>query len=145
MGMTEQLQEAGWTVTDVEPLPGDDQRVMMGYTLFKRLEPPEGISALFPLGQVVITPGACTALSMSTPDGQFNAVLAADMLEKFVQGDWGDSPPERAAENNAVLGVDGGGGGRIAACYPAGYGMAVWLVSEWDRSLTSFVGAGEYR
>lgn len=47
---------------------------------------------LFPLGQVVATPGALDALDRS-------AVNAADLLQRHQHGDWGNVPPEDAAEN----------------------------------------------
>lgn len=129
----------GWDGEETDPRPGDEERVGQGFTGFAGLVPPESLGALFPLGQVVFTPGARSALSMS---GAFDHVGAVDVLERFVTGDWGpDTPPERQAENLAAV----EGEGRIAASYAVGYGMIVWLVTEWDRSLTSFVGAGEYR
>lgn len=135
----EAMARNGWDLDPTDPRPGDETRVEQGFTGFAGLLPPDDLGALFPLGQVVFTPGARTALSMS---GTFDHVGAVDILERFVTGDWGpDTPPERQAENMAAV----GGGGRIAACYAVDHGMTVWLVTEWDRSLTSFIGAGEYR
>jgi hypothetical protein len=143
MGMLDEdlrgIATDGWRAVNADPCPGDDLRREMGYSGFGGLKPPARVEAKFDLGQVVVTPGARTALSMP---GSFDHDLARTLLERFVAGDWGEeTPPERAAENQAAQ----GGGGRIAACYPVGHGMVVWLVSEWDRTLTSFVGAGEYR
>lgn len=138
-GFLDPLAERGFTVEDATSLPGDDARRDMAFVGFAAVTPPPECPTLFDLGEVVVTPGARTVLSMS---GAFDHDLAGALLCRFVSGDWGEeTPPERLAEDQAAL----GGGGRIASCYPVGYGMVVWLVSEWDRTLTSFVGAGEFR
>lgn len=135
----EGLAVEGWIAIKAEPAEGDEGRREMGFTGFGGLKPPVRVGAKFPIGTVMFTPGARAVLSLG---GAMNFTLARELLERFLQGDWGtDTPPERAGENQAAL----GGGGRIAAFYSVGFGMGVWLVSDWDRRQTTYVGAGEYR
>ena len=48
--------------------------------------------ALFPLGQIVATPGALEVLDQY-------AINAADLIKRHQSGDWGNVPPCDAEEN----------------------------------------------
>lgn len=88
---------------------------------------------LFPLGQVVATPGALDALDRS-------AVNAADLLQRHQHGDWGNVPPEDAAENErSVL-----GGWRILSSYQVTEDIRIWIITEADRSVTTLLLPDEY-
>ena len=50
------------------------------------------MSALFPLGSVVATPGALEVLEETGTD-------ALELLRRHAAGDWGEVPPEDAREN----------------------------------------------
>jgi hypothetical protein len=92
------------------------------------------MAALFPLGQLVATPGALALLAGA---GEDPAVL----LARHVSGDWGEVPPEDARENEHSLRE----GFRIVSSYPVGGGGArVWLITEADRSLTCILLPEEY-
>ena len=88
---------------------------------------------LFGLGQVVGTPGALRALGEA---GQ----LPAELLARHVTGDWGDLPDEDKAENE--LSVEEGF--RIFSAYELQTGAKVWVITEADRSATTFLLPGEY-
>ena len=87
---------------------------------------------LFPLGQLVATPGALQALAAA-------AVTPAQLLARHVAGDWGEIPPEDAAENAFSLAH----GFRILSSYPVGE-ERIWIITERDRSATTLLLPSEY-
>lgn len=94
---------------------------------------------LFPLGQVVATPGALKAASHLR-------IMAA--LACHARGDWGCVDPEDAATNGEALRE----GSRVLSAYPidpdkpcAGYGdNCLWIITEADRSVTTVLLPEEY-
>lgn len=96
---------------------------------------PKG-TLLFPLGQVVATPGALEVLASTRTD-----TLA--LLRRYVSGDWGEIPPEDARENELSVRE----GFRIISSYRVGddeAGAKVWLITEADRSSTCILLPEEY-
>jgi hypothetical protein len=95
---------------------------------------------LFPLGQVVATPGA---LHAARHPEQFLEILAL-----HVRGDWGCVDSEDAATNAEAVQA----GLRILSAYPidparpcAGYGEnCLWVITEADRSATTILLPDEY-
>jgi hypothetical protein len=95
---------------------------------------------LFPLGQVVATPGA---LDAARYPGQF-----LELLARHVRGDWGCVDPEDAATNDEAVQT----GLRILSAYPidpgrpcAGYGEnCLWVITEADRSVTTILLPDDY-
>lgn len=87
----------------------------------------------FELGQVVSTPGALEAIQEA---GQDPLVL----LGRHVQGDWGELAEEDRAENE--FSVDHNL--RILSAYTLPTGVKIWLITEWDRSVTTFLLPDEY-
>lgn len=95
---------------------------------------------LFPLGQIVATPGA---LDASRYPGQF-----LELLARHVRGDWGRVDPEDAEANTFAVTQ----GDRILSAYPidpglpcAGYGEnCVWIITEADRSVTTILLPDDY-
>ena len=88
---------------------------------------------LFSLGQVVATPGALQALQ----DAEQNP---AELLRRHVSGDWGDLGEEDKEENE--LSVEKGY--RIFSAYELTAGVKIWLITESDRSATTFLLPDEY-
>jgi hypothetical protein len=89
--------------------------------------------ALFSLGQIRSTPGAVVAMQEAGQDG-----LA--LLARHVTGDWGELDRyDQRANNDAVK-----SGGRILSAYTLPTGVRVWLITEWDRSATTFLLPEEY-
>ncbi len=78
----------------------------------------------FPMGEVVVTPGA----RMKLPRRQ---VLAA--LLRHASGDWGELSEEDREVNND--GVDKCG--RLRSAYSARDGTRFWIITEPDRSVTT--------
>ena len=88
---------------------------------------------LFPLGQVVATPGAIEVMKEA---GQ----SSAELLQRHVTGDWGNVPPEDASENDLSVRE----GFRILSSYKLKTGVKIWVITEADRSATTFLLPSEY-
>ena len=88
---------------------------------------------LFPLGQVVMTPGAAAALEASGDDP-----LA--FLIKHVCLDPGELDAHDIAENK--LSVEQGF--RILSAYRLTDGTRIWIITEADRSSTCILLPSEY-
>ena len=82
-------------------------------------------AALFPLGQIVATPGALAALEKA---GQ----TPLDFLSRHVRGDWGELDEDDRKENELSLTR----GFRLLSSYRTRLGETVWVITEADRSAT---------
>jgi hypothetical protein len=91
------------------------------------------MAAKFKLGRLVGTPGALAALER-------NGVAASVYIIRHVRGDWGDLDPEDAEANEAAL----RDGDRILSAYALPDGERVWVITEWDRSVTTILLPIEY-
>lgn len=83
------------------------------------------------LGRLVTTIGAAGIIS--SEDMQ-NALM------KHQYGDWGNVPPEDAEANNQAVKE----GGRILSSYKNSHGNTFWIITESDRSVTTFLLPDEY-
>lgn len=90
------------------------------------------MAGLFPLGQIAATPGALAALTGA-------GMSPTELLSRHQAGDWGTVPAEDAAENEHSLTE----GARLVSSYPVGAGR-VWIITEWDRTLTTLLLPSEY-
>lgn len=95
-------------------------------------EPSRAKIICFPLGYLVATPGALDLLDRM-------AVNASELLQRHQRGDWGDVPPEDAAENELSI-VNGN---RILSSYTVG-DERIWIITEADRSSTTLLLPEEY-
>jgi len=93
----------------------------MGIHLFK---------PLFPLGQTFATPGV---LSLG--------VDLATYLRRHHCGDWGEElcAEDKQANEDALKQGD-----RILSCYNVGSGRRIYIITEWDRSVTTLLLPDEY-
>src|SRR5215468_5420649 len=87
----------------------------------------------FPLGRVVATPGALSALEKAEQ-------LPAEFLDRHVNGDWGEVPDADKEENE--LSVEQGF--RILSAYTTSAGDKIWILTEADRSATILMLPEEY-
>lgn len=85
----------------------------------------------FELGQLVATPNA---LAQVSPEEITNA------LARHVRGDWGDCCPEDTAANDAALRE----GSRLLSVYRTANQTAFWIITEWDRSVTTVLLPEDY-
>jgi hypothetical protein len=85
---------------------------------------------LFSTGQLVATPGALDT---------FNEEFQLACLQRHLTGDWGDLDAEDRAENDRALKE----GDRLLSSYKLG-DMKLWIITEWDRSVTTLLLPEEY-
>ena len=90
-------------------------------------------NALFQLGEVVATPGAIEAM-------QSLNVTPQSLLQLHVSGNWGSVDPEDAKTNDAAVKH----GDRILSSYRIGEHTRIWIITEWDRSVTTLLLPSEY-
>jgi hypothetical protein len=88
---------------------------------------------LFALGQIVATPGALDALEQA---GQ----TLSEFLNRHVTGDWGDLDEHDRTENDRALKQ----GSRLFSAYHLNDGTKIWLITEWDRSVTTLLLPEDY-
>ena len=88
------------------------------------------MAGLFTPGKVVATPGA-----YEIPQDVLFAALA-----RHLNGDWGElSKEDKELNDRAVLDGD-----RILSSYHAPDGTKFWIITEADRSVTTFLLPDEY-
>ena len=88
---------------------------------------------LFRLGQIVATPGAMRAMSAAGTNG-------LEFLARHVRGDWGELSQEDKRENDFSVRE----GFRILSAYKLKTGVKIWIITEADRSATTFLLPDEY-
>ncbi len=89
--------------------------------------------AKFSPGELVITPGALYAF-------QFSMERIVPYLLRHLQGDWGDLDNEdrRVNEHALVHGL------RLLSAYTLSDGTSFWIITEADRSVSTFLLPSEY-
>lgn len=87
---------------------------------------------IFQLGQIVATPGALAWLEAAE-------VTYGSLLDRHTVCDWGDLSEDDKAANNSALQW----GGRLLSSYLVA-DSKVWIITEWDRSVTTLLMADEY-
>ena len=86
----------------------------------------------FSPGQVVATPGALEA---------FEESFYTACLDKHLDGDWGDAlSDEDKASNDSAL----ENGERLLSAYLDPSGHKLWIITEWDRSVTTLLLPSDY-
>ena len=108
------------------------------YSTLYRLEDPDRYTPgepQFNLGQIVMTPGVQSLL-----DGPAAGMGdLRDIITRHREGDWGSRGTEDSAMNDAA----GGGEDRIMGAHELG-GEKIWIITEWDRSVTTALLPSEY-
>ena len=87
----------------------------------------------FPLGRVVATPGALRALEEANQN-------PFEFLERHQAGDWGELCEEDKSENEFSV----QNGFRILSAYRTRLDVKIWVITEADRSATTFLLPHEY-
>ena len=87
----------------------------------------------FSPGQIVATPGALAAM-------EEHQCQPLTLLARHLAGDWGVLPAEDAQLNDEALKSNG----RLLSSYPLGGDTRIWVITEWDRSVTTFLKPDEY-
>lgn len=95
-----------------------------------------GITSKFPLGKVVMTRGVNDEIAGSTIFSKF----VLNSLKRHAQCDWGDLGKEDAASNDSALKGDG----RLFSAYTEEGLKKIWIITEWDKSVTTILFPDEY-
>jgi hypothetical protein len=91
----------------------------------------------FETGKIVCTNGVGT---LADRDEKF-ATFAKESVNKYKQCDWGDTCKEDAKSNDEAV----ENGERILAVYKMpNTEITIWIITEWDRSVTTILFPNEY-
>ena len=90
----------------------------------------------FPLGQVVATSGVYGMASDNEKFGEF----VSKSFNKHANGDWGNLCKEDKATNESAL-VNGE---RLFSKYHFDKDTSIYIITEWDRSVTTILFPEEY-
>ena len=85
----------------------------------------------FPLGQIVATSGIVAALTEQE---------IATAISRHAQGDWGDLCEDDCETNELALKQDL----RLLSAYIIKPGTKIYVITEWDRSVTTVLLPEEY-
>ena len=85
----------------------------------------------FPLGMLVATPGVLAAVP---EQDQSNAIA------RHMQGDWGDVDDDDKKANDDALNSEC----RLLSVYTASNATRFYIITEWDRSVTTLLLPSEY-
>ena len=85
----------------------------------------------FPTGRIVATKGVMESI----PDDELTTAI-----QRHVSGDWGDVCEEDKESNNSAL----KNGERLLSSYKSKDDIKFWIITEWDRSVTTFLLPEEY-
>jgi hypothetical protein len=87
--------------------------------------------ACFQLGRIVITQAAIAEIS-------WEDILAA--VRRHFHGDWGNvEPDERQTNDTALLCGD-----RLLSSYQSARNIEFWILTEWDRIVTTILLPSDY-
>ena len=87
----------------------------------------------FPLGQIVATHGALDAVRTSGDS-------AHELLTRHASGDWGEVCDDDERLNDDAV----HNGERLLSAYRLKDGTKVWIITESDRSVTTYLLPDEY-
>jgi hypothetical protein len=87
----------------------------------------------FSLGRIVATPGALDAMQKSGDS-------AHDLIFRHATGDWGEVCEEDKALNDAAIHSSE----RLLSAYRLKDGVKLWIITEADRSVTTYLLPDEY-
>ena len=90
--------------------------------------------ARFSPGQVVMTAGVDELVRQ----GRLNPT---PYLSRHLHGDWGDLSDDDRRLNDAAL---QSGEDRLFSSYQVTRDLKLWIITEWDRSVTTLLLPGEY-
>lgn len=91
----------------------------------------------FDLGQLFVTRDIASYMEEANTDFTQEVMQA---LARYTSCDWGITCAEdQMLNNDAVLNGDD----RILAVYPTCHGN-IWIITEWDRSVTTILFPNEY-
>lgn len=93
-------------------------------TFFKSMN----TNAMFPLGQIIITPAAIELLQQLD-------ISPESIIQRHVLGDWGDMVDTDKKANELAVEM----GGRVLSAYKLPQGNLIWANTEPDRTATTIM------
>ena len=98
--------------------------------------------SLFRTGMLVQTAGIRDACEN---DPEFTGFVR-ECFERHISGDWGDTCEEDAELNNEAVEADKRGepSDEIMSVFRTDEERSVWIITEWDRSVTTILFSEEY-
>jgi len=90
----------------------------------------------FKIGQLVLTRG----VNLLVDENSNFATHVFQSLRRHASCDWGDLCEEDKAANDSALQE----GGRLFSAYEKDGLPKIWIITEWDRSLTTVLFPEEY-
>jgi hypothetical protein len=113
-----------------EPTPHHHALLRTGeLILYQELEKPGKVA----LGYPVMTPGALEALRRAQH-------IPPEFLLRHKHGDWGELDPEDVQTNEYALRHEQ----RLLSAYRTRRQEKLWVITEWDRSVTTLLLPDEY-
>lgn len=96
----------------------------------------------FKFGQLVMTSGVNANVAADAAFAKF----VLNSLRRHANGDWGDLCKEDKAQNDDALKAEKEGKEteRLFSKYVAKDGTAIYIITEWDRSVTTVLFPDEY-
>ena len=93
----------------------------------------------FKLGKLVATPGAIKALNKANE-------TALPYLTRHIRADWGDICQEDKELNDQAIKYEGDADKqqRVLSAYKLTTGETIWIITEWNRSITTILLPDEY-
>ena len=88
----------------------------------------------FAPGRVLMTCGVDALVRQ----GRINPV---PFLQRHLSGDWGELDDSDRCQNDAAL---KSGQDRLFSSYQVGHELRLWIITEWDRSVTTLLLPSEY-
>lgn len=101
-------------------------------------EKPSKAIVTFALGQIVMTGGIADRVSQDEAFAKF----VAESLERHKRCDWGDMCDEDKKANDRAIGPEGPQ--RTFSAYKHEVHPKIWIITEWDRSVTTILYPHEY-
>lgn len=96
---------------------------------------------LFSSGTVVMTQGFSSAVkAQAEAEGCDPFSIVNRFLQRHLSGDWGDICNEACEANNQGLDY----GNRLLSRYYLTADQPIWVITEWDRSVTTLLLPEEY-
>jgi len=87
----------------------------------------------FPTGQLIVTAGVDALI-------RHGRLKPSAYLARHLSGDWGDLCDEDRNLNDAAL----KSGDRLLSSYQVAPDLKLWIITEWDRSVTTLLLPEEY-
>ena len=92
----------------------------------------QALTPLFELGRTVMT----RAVEVHVRSG---AVSPVSVLRRHISGDWGNLPEDDKRLNERSI-----KDGRLMSSYEINPQLTVWVITEWDRSVTTLLLPSNY-